>query len=98
MSDELLDTSPGLKDYGRQVRELLDRYVELSGGLLKLEIIRPQPFSTEEDRAVGFGLQGIPITQAGNLGYFGLAGTNTLTIWIQYPSSQGRENLFWSTI
>jgi ABC-type uncharacterized transport system involved in gliding motility auxiliary subunit len=77
MSDELLDTSPGLKDYGRQVRELLDRYVELSGGLLKLEIIRPQPFSTEEDRAVGFGLQGIPITQAGNLGYFGLAGTNT---------------------
>jgi ABC-type uncharacterized transport system involved in gliding motility auxiliary subunit len=77
MSDELLDTSPGLKDYARQVRELLDRYVELSNDRIKLEIIRPQPFSPEEDRAVGFGLQGIPITQAGNLGYFGLAGTNT---------------------
>jgi len=77
MSDELLDTSPGLKDYARQVRELLARYVELSNGRIKLEIIRPEPFSPEEDRAVGLGLQGIPITQAGNLGYFGLAGTNT---------------------
>lgn len=77
MSDELLDASPGLKDYARQVTELLDRYVELANGRIKLEIIRPEPFSPEEDRAVGFGLQGIPITQAGNLGYFGIAGSNT---------------------
>ena len=31
----------------------------------------------EEDRAVGFGLSGVPITEAGDLGYFGLAATNT---------------------
>lgn len=77
MSDELLNSSPNLKDYGRQITELLDRYVELSSGRIKLQIIKPEPFSPEEDRAVGLGLQGIPISQAGNLGYFGLAGTNT---------------------
>ncbi len=77
VSDELVQQSPGLKDYARSVRELLERYVELSNGRIKLEIIRPEPFSPEEDRAVGFGLHGVPITQAGNLGYFGLAGTNT---------------------
>jgi ABC-type uncharacterized transport system involved in gliding motility auxiliary subunit len=76
-SDELMEQSPPLKDYAKNVRELLERYVQLSSGRIKLEIIRPEPFSPEEDRAVGFGLQGVPITQAGNLGYFGLAGTNT---------------------
>lgn len=76
-SDDLMEQSPPLKDYAKNVRELLERYVELSNGRITLEIIRPEPFSPEEDRAVGFGLQGVPITQAGNLGYFGLAGTNT---------------------
>ncbi len=77
VSDDLVEQSPALKDYGRGIRELLERYAELSKGRVKLEIIHPEPFSPEEDRAVGFGLQGVPITQAGNLGYFGLAGTNT---------------------
>lgn len=77
LSRELIDQSPQLKDYSRDVRELLERYVELSNNVLKLEIIHPEPFSPEEDRAVGFGLHGVPITQAGNMGYFGLAGTNT---------------------
>ena len=77
VSDELMKQSPSLSDYGKSVQELLERYVELSGGKIKLEIIRPEPFSPEEDRAVGFGIHGVPITQAGNLGYFGLAGTNT---------------------
>jgi ABC-type uncharacterized transport system involved in gliding motility auxiliary subunit len=77
ISDDLMDQSPSLKDYGRGVQELLERYAELSKGRVKLEVIHPEPFSPEEDRAVGFGLHGVPITQAGNLGYFGLAGTNT---------------------
>jgi len=77
VSDELIQQSPALKDYARSIQELLERYVDLSGGRVKLEIIRPEPFSPEEDRAVGFGLHGVPITQAGNLGYFGLAGVNT---------------------
>ncbi len=77
VSEELMEQSPALKDYARSVQELLERYAELSNGRIKLEIIHPEPFSPEEDRAVGFGLHGVPITQAGNLGYFGLAGTNT---------------------
>lgn len=77
VSDDLIQQSPALKDYAKSIQELLERYVDLSGGRIKLEIIRPEPFSPEEDRAVGFGLQGVPITQAGNLGYFGLAGVNT---------------------
>lgn len=77
VSDDLLEQSTGLKDYAKSVQELLARYVELSNSRIKLELIRPEPFSPEEDRAVGFGLRGVPITQAGNLGYFGLAGTNT---------------------
>jgi ABC-type uncharacterized transport system involved in gliding motility auxiliary subunit len=77
ISRTLIDTSPGLNNYVNRVRELVGRYVALSGGKIRLELIEPQPFSPEEDRAVGFKLQGIPVTEAGELGYFGLAGTNT---------------------
>ena len=74
---KLLDTTPGLTAYGDRVQELLERYVTLSNGAVRLELINPEPFSPEEDRAVGFGLNGVPITEAGDLGYFGLAATNT---------------------
>lgn len=74
---KLLDTTPGLVGYGARVQELLERYVALSGGKIRLELIDPEPFSPEEDRAVGFGLSGVPITEAGDLGYFGLAATNS---------------------
>ena len=77
ISDDLIEQSPSFKDYAKNVQELLERYVQLSNNRIKLELVRPEPFSPEEDRAVGFGLNGVPITQAGNLGYFGLAGTNT---------------------
>ena len=77
VSRELLEQSPSFKNYAKSVQELLERYAALSNTNLKLEFIQPEPFSPEEDRAVGYGLQGVPLTQAGNLGYFGLAGTNT---------------------
>lgn len=77
LSRELLEQSPSFKNYAKSVQELLERYAALSNANLKLEIIQPESFSPEEDRAVGFGLQGVPLTQAGNLGYFGLAATNT---------------------
>ena len=77
VSRSLIDLSPGLGTYSQRVLELLQRYVDASGGKIRLEIIDPKPFSNEEDRAVGFGLQGVPLNDAGELGYFGLAGTNT---------------------
>lgn len=74
---KLVETTPGLTAYGDRVQELLERYVGLSNGAIRLELIDPEPFSPEEDRAVGFGLSGVPITEAGDLGYFGIAATNT---------------------
>ena len=77
VSRSLIDLSPGLGTYSQRVIELLQSYVDAAGGKIRLEIIDPKPFSNEEDRAVGFGLQGVPLNDAGELGYFGLAGTNT---------------------
>ena len=73
----LLETTPGLTGYGNRVQELLERYVSLAGENLRLELINPEPFTPEEDRAVGHKLTGIPLTEAGDLGYFGLVGTNS---------------------
>jgi ABC-type uncharacterized transport system involved in gliding motility auxiliary subunit len=73
----LVETTPGLTAYGDRIQELLERYVALSNGAIRLELVDPEPFSPEEDRAVGFGLSGVPITEAGDLGYFGIAATNT---------------------
>ena len=77
VSRDLLDASPGLGGYANRVEELIERYATLSGGKLQLELIDPKPFSTEEDRAVGFGLNGVPLADGCELGYMGIAGTNT---------------------
>jgi len=63
--------------YGNRVRELLEHYVNLVPGKLRLEVRQPDPFSADEDEAVAFGLQGIPLNRTGDLGYFGLAATNS---------------------
>lgn len=76
-SRPLLDTSPALKPYAARVREMLASYVKLSGDRISLEVIDPEPFSPEEDRAAAFGLRGVPYDATGNRGYFGLVGTNT---------------------
>ena len=74
-SEGLANTLPGIKAYGLRVRELLEEYVHVSGGRIRLEVIDPEPFTDAEDDAVRAGLQGAPIGQD-NL-YFGLIGTNT---------------------
>jgi ABC-type uncharacterized transport system involved in gliding motility auxiliary subunit len=63
--------------YYQRVRDLLQQYAKLAGGNLKVELYSPEPFSDIEDRAVGFGLQGLPLGQGGEVGYFGLAATNS---------------------
>ena len=59
------------------MRELLDQYVAAAHGKIHLEIYNPEPFSSAEDRAVAFGLQGAPLNRSGEKVYFGLAGTNS---------------------
>ena len=77
-SRRLGEVAPRYGAYYARVHELLDRYVALSGGKLSVELLEPEPFSDAEDRAVADGLQGLPLSQAGETGYFGLAGSNTI--------------------
>ena len=60
-----------------RVKELLQRYSNLSNGGIRLELLDAAPFSPAEDSAVAYGLTGVPYNEAGDLGYFGLVGTNS---------------------
>jgi ABC-type uncharacterized transport system involved in gliding motility auxiliary subunit len=63
--------------YAQRVREMLEEYAARAHGKINLQILDPEPFSPTEDRAVAFGLQGVPLDQSGEQVYFGLAGTNS---------------------
>lgn len=65
-----------LRNYARRIEELLRAYERAAAGKLKLQVIDPQPFSEEEDRAAELGLQAVPLDSGGDKVYFGLAGTN----------------------
>ena len=68
---------PRFLNYGKRIRDMLDEYAASSGGLIKLKVIDPEPFSEAEDQAVGFGIRQIPMSASGEMGYLGVAGTNT---------------------
>ncbi len=68
---------PSIHQYAQRVQELLETYAAKADGAITLEVIDPAPFSDTEDEAVGFGLQGAPISEAGDRLYFGMAATNT---------------------
>lgn len=76
-STHLGDSLPNYGVYAERVRQILDQYVIAAHGKIRLEVYNPLPFSSEEDQAVGFGLQGVPLNEAGEQVYFGLAGTNS---------------------
>ena len=77
-SDKVSGDLTSLRAYAGRVREMLEEYELIAGGNIRLSIIDPEPFSEEEDQAAAFGLQSIPVNQAGDELYFGLAGTNSL--------------------
>ena len=76
-SEQLSRDIPNIRDYERRVRELLEQYVASADGLIQLERIDPKPFSDQEDLAVVYDLQGVPISSAGERLYFGLVATNS---------------------
>jgi ABC-type uncharacterized transport system involved in gliding motility auxiliary subunit len=76
VSRALRDANPFLGSYADRVHDMLRTYAEASHGKIVVEYLDPEPFSPEEDRAVGFGLD--PVALDGNSsGYFGIAGTNS---------------------
>src|SRR3954471_12399606 len=75
-SDRLARELPQYATYAQQVRDLLNEYASRSNGMLKFESYNPEPFSDTEDRAVAYGLKGVPVDQTAEQVYFGLVGTN----------------------
>lgn len=67
---------PMLRNYAQRVEELLQSYERMADGKLQLEVIDPEAFSEEEDRAAALGLQAVPLEQDGAQLYFGVAATN----------------------
>ena len=61
----------GVRNYAKQVRELLEEFELRSGGKIRLTVIDPEPFSEDEDRAAAFGLQAVPVANGDSI-YFGL--------------------------
>ncbi len=76
-SEAALNGYPELQSHAGRIKGLLKEYAARSHGKLAVEVIDPKPFSEEEDLAVSLGVQGIPLTEAGEKLYFGLAGTNS---------------------
>lgn len=76
LSKKLAVELAGIRGYTNRVLELLQEYEQVAGGNLVLHVIDPEPFSEDEDRAVGYGLRGVPVDQGNAQFYFGLVGTN----------------------
>jgi ABC-type uncharacterized transport system involved in gliding motility auxiliary subunit len=77
-SESLGAASPKHGALYRRVRDLLKQYATLSNGKIKVVFENPEPYSDTEDRAVGFGLQAVPLNDLGEVAYFGLAATNAV--------------------
>jgi len=76
LSEQLLQTAPQLAAYANRVKAMLATYAGLTDKIT-LEVIDPEPFSDEEDRAVGLGINKIRAGNANQELFFGLAATNS---------------------
>lgn len=76
-SDSLDGVGAYFSTHAGRVKELLAEYRRLSGGKIKIERLDPEPFSPEEDLAVAEGVRGLPVTNGGDLAYFGISGRNS---------------------
>ncbi len=77
-SSALIDEAPEIRVFSDRVTELLRTYEQLSQGRVRIEAVDPVPFSAAEDRAIGYDLAGFNLSRAGERGYFGIVGTNTV--------------------
>ncbi len=77
-SNKVSEDLASLRAYAGRVQEMLEEYELIADGNIRLTVIDPEPFSENEDQAAAFGLQSVPVNQAGDELYFGLAGTNAI--------------------
>lgn len=93
-SSSLVAEVPTVRQYAQRVQEMLETYASQSDGMLTLQVIDPEPFSNDEDEAVAFGLQGVPLNEAGDRLYFGMAATNTTDDIEVIPFFQDQREAF----
>jgi ABC-type uncharacterized transport system involved in gliding motility auxiliary subunit len=93
-SDKATRDIPDVRAYAVRVRELLQELEARSKGKLRLNVIDPDPFSEDEDRANELGLQGAQIGRHGEKIYFGLAGTNSTDGEGSIPFFQANKEQF----
>jgi ABC-type uncharacterized transport system involved in gliding motility auxiliary subunit len=74
-SSSLVRDEPAFHAFGMRVRTLLEELADASGGRLTLAVTDPAPFSADEDRAAGLGLEPLPAVRGGETRYFGLVAT-----------------------
>ncbi|NCO18817.1 MAG: hypothetical protein GW900_01960 [Gammaproteobacteria bacterium] len=77
-SDQASADLPQIRRYADRVWELMQELASHSGGSIRLERIDPLPFSEAEDDAARYGLEAVPLSQAGDQLYLGLVGINTV--------------------
>lgn len=94
LSRKLLTRLPQINAYATRVRELLTEYQRVAGDKLHLRIIDPEPFSEQEDRAVGYGLKGIPLGDGESNFYFGLVATGPTDTEAKIPYLSERRGAF----
>lgn len=78
LSAEIPSSAHAVATYARRVQDLLREYERYAEGRIDLEIIDPEPFSEEEDRAQRHGLRSLPMNDGGDPLYFGLVASNTV--------------------
>jgi ABC-type uncharacterized transport system involved in gliding motility auxiliary subunit len=93
-SDKETHGLPQLRIYAQRVREMLEEMAGRAHGKIKLEVIDPQPFSEDEDRATGYGLQAVPAGDNGGKIFLGLAGTNSTNGKSVIPFLQPNKEAF----
>ena len=76
-SKKLGEAAPTYAKNFERVRTLLEQYRDIARGKLQVTFLDPEPFSDAEDRAVAAGLKGVRLNQEGEMGYFGIVGTNS---------------------
>ena len=69
-SRQLGAAAPAYGAYADRVREMLREYAADAHGKLQLEFYDPEPFSDTEDRALAYGLQGVPLEPVRRAGVF----------------------------
>ncbi len=84
-SDRLAREIPQIGIYGQRVQDMLEEFATRANGKIRLELLDPLPFTDVEDRAVAYGLKGVPVDQTGETVYFGLAGVNSTDYQLAIP-------------